>query len=196
MGRTTVIMSQRAKVGTGVELLNQFFLFRYSSDHSPLSKHRLFSNTTFLFDRFEALKYLPWRRQAMSMYFLFLALIKYNWISLTNYCSHSATVCCCCCFCCCCCQHERAVENHSNCWWFEMPWTSCEVTLKPRAVGRSSGRHVVDFFVAVGSTCSVIDLRTAQVYWDAIFLVSQEVYLNCHHFYGYNCGWGGWGGDI
>ena len=30
----------------------------------------------------------------------------------------------------------------------------------------------------------VIDLRTAQVYWDAIFLVSQEVYLNFHHFCG------------
>ena len=29
-----------------------------------------------------------------------------------------------------------------------------------------------------------IDLRTAQVYWDAIFLVSQEVYLNFHHFCG------------
>ena len=35
----------------------------------------------------------------------------------------------------------------------------------------------------------LIDLRTAQVYWDAIFLT---VYLNFHHF----CGWGGWGGDI
>ena len=30
----------------------------------------------------------------------------------------------------------------------------------------------------------IIDLRTAQVYWDAIFLVSQEVYLNFHHFCG------------
>ena len=28
----------------------------------------------------------------------------------------------------------------------------------------------------------VIDLRTAQVYCDPIFLVSQEVYLNFHHF--------------
>ena len=27
-----------------------------------------------------------------------------------------------------------------------------------------------------------IDLRTAQVYCDPIFLVSQEVYLNFHHF--------------
>ena len=31
---------------------------------------------------------------------------------------------------------------------------------------------------------ALIDLRTAQVYWDAIFLVSQEVYLNFHHFCG------------
>ena len=30
----------------------------------------------------------------------------------------------------------------------------------------------------------LIDLRTAQVYWDANFLVSQEVYLNSHHFCG------------
>ena len=30
----------------------------------------------------------------------------------------------------------------------------------------------------------IIDLRGAQVYWDAIFLVSQEVYLNFHHFCG------------
>ena len=30
----------------------------------------------------------------------------------------------------------------------------------------------------------IIDLRTAQVYWYAIFLVSQEVYLNFHHFCG------------
>ena len=30
----------------------------------------------------------------------------------------------------------------------------------------------------------LIDLRTAQVYWDAIFWVSQEVYLNFHHFCG------------
>ena len=30
----------------------------------------------------------------------------------------------------------------------------------------------------------LFDLCTAQVYWDAIFLVSQEVYLNFHHFYG------------
>ena len=29
-----------------------------------------------------------------------------------------------------------------------------------------------------------IDLRTAQVYCDPIFLVSQEVYLNFHHFCG------------
>ena len=31
---------------------------------------------------------------------------------------------------------------------------------------------------------ALIDLRTAQVYWDAIFLVNQEVYLNFHHFCG------------
>ena len=30
----------------------------------------------------------------------------------------------------------------------------------------------------------VIDLRTAQVYCDPIFLVSQEVSLNFHHFCG------------
>ena len=30
----------------------------------------------------------------------------------------------------------------------------------------------------------LIDLRTAQVYWDAIVVVSQEVYLNFHHFCG------------
>ena len=29
---------------------------------------------------------------------------------------------------------------------------------------------------------TLIDLRTAQVYCDPIFLVSQEVYLNFHHF--------------
>ena len=31
---------------------------------------------------------------------------------------------------------------------------------------------------------NIIDLRTAQVYWHAIFVVSQEVYLNFHHFCG------------
>ena len=31
---------------------------------------------------------------------------------------------------------------------------------------------------------ALIDLRTAQVYWDAMFLVSQEAYLNFHHFCG------------
>ena len=30
----------------------------------------------------------------------------------------------------------------------------------------------------------LVDLRTAQVYWDAIFWVSQEVYINFHHFCG------------
>ena len=30
----------------------------------------------------------------------------------------------------------------------------------------------------------MIDLRTAQVYCDPIFLVSQEVSLNLHHFLG------------
>ena len=39
--------------------------------------------------------------------------------------------------------------------------------------------------IACGRTMRFfIDLRTAQVYWDAIFLVSQEVYLNFHHFCG------------
>ena len=42
----------------------------------------------------------------------------------------------------------------------------------------------------------IIDLRTAQVYCDWIFLVSQEVSLNFHRCCGKNCGWGGWGGDI
>ena len=37
--------------------------------------------------------------------------------------------------------------------------------------------------IMVGVGVGVIDLRTAQVYWDAIFLVSQEVYLNFHHFF-------------
>ena len=33
-----------------------------------------------------------------------------------------------------------------------------------------------------GQRQAIIDLRTAQVYCDPIFLVSQEVYLNFHHF--------------
>ena len=39
----------------------------------------------------------------------------------------------------------------------------------------------------------IIDLRTAQVYWDAIFLISQEVYLNFHHFLWVKL-WVGWVG--
>ena len=38
------------------------------------------------------------------------------------------------------------------------------------------------FFSSLEIYLYVIDLRTAQVYCDPIFLVSQEVYLNFHNF--------------
>ena len=46
------------------------------------------------------------------------------------------------------------------------------------------GKYVIFVRNKTTTTNSVVDLRSAQVYWDAIFWVSQKVYLNFHIFVG------------
>ena len=65
---------------------------------------------------------------------------------------------------------------------FSLDFNSEIIQVDSRPEVRKSLIITLSFFLTW--SWKIIDLRTAQVYWDAIFLVSQEVYLNFHHFCG------------
>ena len=55
-------------------------------------------------------------------------------------------------------------------------------TISPTVTPLPTAYDCVAVHIAGRRTNLVVDLRTAQVYCDPIFLASQEVYLNFHHF--------------
>ena len=62
-------------------------------------------------------------------------------------------------------------------WWaLRLPWWP------PAECSNVSMSCAFLYLRSVFCTRIIVDLRTEQVYWDAIVLVSQEVYINFHHF--------------
>ena len=73
--------------------------------------------------------------------------------------------------------------NGAHVYWIEEKYMVIHIYGIKLNTVKSADQYYSSYSYQSSSVISyLIDLRTAQVYCDRIFLVSQEVYLNFHHF--------------